>query len=306
MLRMLLPMAEDETARPRGAAHTRRKGFLAFCALVMALTALLAMAPFRATAGHRTDPAPADPAGGVAVERTPAASQRTERPGKGDATLARLVEAAQPISCGAGTQPIVALTFDDGPGPLTGQTLDLLEERGMTATFFVAGKLVDAPWIDHSLVRRAAQLGEVGDHSWDHVSMVGLSLDELDGQIAETRRVAADAAGEEVLLFRPPLGAHDERIRGYVGSIGMLTVMWSLESGDSQGDNAVRIYRAVRDGLSAGDIILLHENRGTTQRALPRILDLIERRGFRTVTVSELLALDPPTQRQLRQRTCAA
>jgi peptidoglycan/xylan/chitin deacetylase (PgdA/CDA1 family) len=109
-----------------------------------------------------------------------------------------------------------------------------------------------------------------------------------------------------VRLFRPPLGAHDARARDYVRSLDMLTVMWSLESGDSQGNNAVKIYRAVRDGLSAGDIVLLHENRGTTQEALPRILDLIERRGLRTVTVSELLTLDPPTARQLRQRTCPA
>jgi len=131
-----------------------------------------------------------------------------------------------------------------------------------------------------------------------------LSQDELDAQIAQTRRVAADAAGERVLLFRPPLGAHDERVHSYLRSIGMLNILWSLESGDSQGRNAMKIFRTVRHGLSAGDIILLHENRGTTQKALPQILDLIERRGLRTVTVSELLTVDPPTAEQLRQHSC--
>ena len=301
-------MAELHTARtPSAPSRARRKGFLAFCALLMALTAVLAMAPFSATASHRSDPAPVDRARTVATaDHGPALSRPNERPADGGATLARLVEAAQPVSCGAGTQPLVALTFDDGPGVFTGQTLDLLEERGMTATFFLAGKLIGVPWIDGTLVGREAELGEVGDHSWDHVSVVGLSDDELEVQIAETRRVAAEAAGGPVRLFRPPLGAHDARVRDYARSLGMLTVMWSLESGDSQGDNAVKIYRAVRERLSAGDIILLHENRGTTQRALPRILDLIERRGLRTVTVSELLTLDPPTARQLRQRTCPA
>jgi peptidoglycan/xylan/chitin deacetylase (PgdA/CDA1 family) len=307
MLARQLPMAEPETARPRG-ARTRPKGFLAFCAVVTALIGLFSMNPLVASAGRGNgsddDRGRARSGESLQLESVSTAGPATDR--SNDAALQRIVQSGQPVYCGAGTQPLVALTFDDGPGAFTGRTLDLLAERGMTATFFVAGKLVGVPWIDDSLVRRAADLGEIGDHSWDHISMVGLSQDELDAQIARTRQVAAKAAGERVLLFRPPLGAHDERVRDYLRSIGMLNVLWSLESGDSQGNNAVKIFRTVRRGLSAGDIVLLHENRGTTQKALPEILDLIERRGLRTVTVSELLTADPPTAGQLRQRSCPA
>jgi peptidoglycan/xylan/chitin deacetylase (PgdA/CDA1 family) len=310
-------MAEFDVARPRGAfPHGRRRGFLAFCAVLTALIGLFVLNPFAASAG-RAGPAPrAREADHTSRPRATAEAPAAEAPAatspvaattvSSGGTLQRLIDAGEPVYCGAGTQPLVALTFDDGPGVLTGQTLDLLRERGMTATFFVAGKLVGVPWIDDTLVARAARLGEIGDHSWDHISMVGLSQAELDDQIARTRRVAAEAAGERVVLFRPPLGQHDEQVRSYLRSIGMLTVMWSLESRDSQGDNAVKIFRTVRDGLSAGDIILLHENRGTTQKALPQILDLIEQRGLRTVTVSELLALDPPTPEQLRTHACPA
>lgn len=105
-------------------------------------------------------------------------------------------------------------------------------------------------------------------------------------------------------MFRPPLGLHDGRVDTYVGSHAMLEILWSIDSQDSLGASPDKIFRNVRNNLSAGDIILLHENRGTTQNALPRIIRLIQQRGFETVTVPQLLAQDPPTARQLRTRSC--
>jgi peptidoglycan/xylan/chitin deacetylase (PgdA/CDA1 family) len=84
----------------------------------------------------------------------------------------------------------------------------------------------------------------------------------------------------------------------------MLEILWTIDSEDSQGATADHVYRDVRKSLSAGDIVLLHDNRGTTESALPRILDLIEKRGLTPVTVPELLTQDPPTDRQVRQHTC--
>jgi peptidoglycan/xylan/chitin deacetylase (PgdA/CDA1 family) len=311
-------MAEVEIARPRGVTvRARPKGFMAFCALLLALIAVFVLNPFAAGADHRTGGSPAGDTRNHAGRSAPAGPRpdagsvegatavASTRPAGGTTALDRLIAAARPIRCGAGTRPLVALTFDDGPGVLTQQTLDLLRARGMTATFFLAGKLVGEPRFE-GLASKAARLGAIGDHTWDHVSVVGLSASELDAEIGRTRRAIAAETGERVVLFRPPLGQQDERVRGYVRSLGMLTVLWSLESGDSQGASAERIYRAVRGSLSPGDIVLLHENRGTTQRALPLILDLIEARGYRTVTVPELLELDPPTNEQLRLGTCPA
>jgi len=315
MLAPSFPMAELHMARPRGAA--RRRGFLAFCAALTALIATLLLHPFVAVA-DRAEPRRAG------IDRDAEAPDRPDVPeetsgatiasrstppapvgGIPDRTFARLLDAGQPIRCGAGTEPLVALTFDDGPGVLTRQTVRLLRERGVTATFFLVGKLLDESRFE-GLPALAADLGAVGDHTWDHVSMAGASTGELSEQIARTGRAIGEAAGERVTLFRPPLGARDRQLDAYVRSLGMLTILWSIESGDSQGASADRIFRTVRDSLSPGDIVLLHENRGTTQRALPRILDLIEARGYRAVTVPELLALDPPTQAQLRAGTCPA
>lgn len=317
MLARQFPMAELHSTRPRGvAARARRRGFVAFCAVLSALIATLLLHPFAAAADRPTPRRAA--AGRLGGPSRPAAAtdpiERTPDPDPGASrgidriprpTFDRLLAAGEPIRCGAGTEPLVALTFDDGPGVLTRETVELLRARGMTATFFLVGKLLDESRFE-GLPRLAARLGAVGDHTWDHVPMAGASHEAMDEQIARTRRAIAVATGEPVGLFRPPLGARDDRLDDYVGSLGMLTVLWSLESADSQGASADRIVREIRAGLSAGDIVLLHENRGTTQRALPRILDLVGARGLTTVTVPELLARDPPTDRQLRLGTCPA
>ena len=331
MLPPQFPMAEIDIVRPHGVfPHARRKGFLAFCAVLTALIAGLLTSPVGAAADrggamadlqerratavagttareHPRQPvdAPARSDQTASADPAPSAAVPGNAVGIPSSTFTRLLEVDGPIRCGAGTLPLVALTFDDGPGVLTRQTMRLLHEHGMTATFFLVGKLLGEPRFE-GLPELAARIGALGDHTWDHVSMVGRTQTELDAQIAVTRRAITRASGERVALFRPPLGQHDERVDASVRSLGMLTVLWSLESGDSQGASADRIFRTVRDSLSAGDIILLHENRGTTQRALPRILDLIEARGFTTVTVPELLAQDPPTSQQLRAGTCPA
>ena len=314
-------MAELHIARSPGVLPAaRRKGFVAFCAVVSALIAALLLRPFAAAADHRFV------AGDTGMNRRAELASRSDGAPSGDGrrteapdgpvapapisgiparTFTRLLGSDEPVYCGAGTEPFVALTFDDGPGLLTQQTLDLLRERGMTATFFLAGKLLGETRFDR-LPSAAARLGALGDHTWDHVPTVGLSRGELEEQIARTRRAIAAETGVHVALFRPPLGRHDGRGDAFVRSLGMLTVLWSVDSGDSQGASADRIFRTVRDSLSAGDIVLLHENRGSTQEALPRILDLIEMRGYTTVTVPELLAQDPPTNVQLRTGTCPA
>jgi peptidoglycan/xylan/chitin deacetylase (PgdA/CDA1 family) len=271
----------------------------------------LAMSPFHASGagtsprGGGQHPGKAKPAAEI-----PSPSPSTAIPGGtagggggAQTTLQRLIAAGEPIYCGAGTKPLVALTFDDGPGPDTLQTIATLRAAHMTATFFEVGKLLGENSFQ-GIPRSAARFGAVGDHTWSHVTMNGLSTSQLDAEIGRTRRALGRLTGTHVSMFRPPLGLHDGRVDTYVRSNGMLEILWSIDSQDSMGASADKIFRNVRDGLSAGDIILLHENRGTTQNALPRIIELIQQRGFQTVTVPELLAQDPPTAQQLRQHSC--
>ncbi|HZP29013.1 MAG TPA: polysaccharide deacetylase family protein [Acidimicrobiia bacterium] len=304
-------MADQLTFPTRGPARrpADRWAFVAFCAAMVALIcAIVLTSPFgprRATAAlggadggrtvHRTGGAAGEAAADVPPDAPP--------PDSTNPALRRIAALGEPVYCGAGTRPLVALTFDDGPGPYTQETIDLLRANGMTATFFTVGKLYADPRFQ-GLLREEARLGAVGDHTWDHVSVDGMTRSELDAEIEHTRQVASSDAGAPVFLFRPPLGQHDAGVDDYLRSHGMIDVLWSLDSEDSQGANAFQIYRNVRDHLSPGDIVLLHENRGTTQAALPRILDLVRARGFQTVTVPQLLTMDPPSNEQLRSHTC--
>ncbi|HEX9122705.1 MAG TPA: polysaccharide deacetylase family protein [Actinomycetota bacterium] len=309
-------MAENERVHTHGVfTHARRRwGFAVFCALMAAIISVLVLSPVRpkeaiAAKGGRATGGQEPPAQDGPRERPgPRAGLGTPdlpSPRRISAALHRIAELGEPVYCGGGTRPLVALTFDDGPGPYTQETLSVLRDHGMTATFFLVGKLLGEgrfAWLPHS----EAALGAVGDHTWDHVPVVGLSRSGLQDQIARTRQAVARDVDAAVSLFRPPLGQHDTAVDSYVRSLGMVEVLWSVDTQDSVGANADRIVRNVRRGLSPGDIVLLHENRGTTQLALPRILRIIRSRGYRTVTVPQLLARDPPSVHQLRTHTCPA
>ncbi len=316
-------MAQQYSFPSRGAGHdsSRRTGFAVFCTVLGALIVLLvgyAPAPW-----HRVSAAPLPPSSRLdrSVEVPPRSTAREDATGPttggpaqrdadratgagaANATIRDLVAQGEPVHCGAGTKPLVALTFDDGPGPYTQATLDLLRANGMTATFFTVGKLYEDPRF-RGLLREEARVGAVGDHTWDHVAVAGLSAEGLASEIGDTRTEAARLSGGPVFLFRPPLGRHDPAVDAYVQSHDMLDVLWDLDSGDSQGANAEQIYETVAAELAPGDIVLFHENRGTTQLALPRILELIREQGYRTVTVPQLLRLDPPSRAQLDAHTC--
>jgi len=223
----------------------------------------------------------------------------------GAGPLALLAAQGEPIYCGAGTKPLVALTFDDGPGILSPQALKTLRRTHTPATFFLVGKLfAEQAFVDIAKAEAAAGMA-FGDHTWDHIAMTKGNAHLYARQIARTRHIVAKTTGEPVRLFRPPYGSHDRRLDAYVRSQGMLEIMWSVDSLDSQGAKVKRIVQTVRKELSPGDIIILHDNRSTTENALPKILDIISARGLTPVSVPDLLTQDPPTDQQLRQHTCS-
>ncbi|MBI4259615.1 MAG: polysaccharide deacetylase family protein [Actinobacteria bacterium] len=225
-------------------------------------------------------------------------------PARARAAVDRLIGLGEPVRCGGGREPVVALTFDDGPGPLTARTLNVLRRHGARATFFLVARQIEAwpayDWIPRRQRRRHA----VGNHTFDHVALPGTTGKELARQIGGARDAIADASGGEVTLFRPPYGARDASVDTSVRDHGMLQILWSVDSMDSRGIPPEEIVANVAAGIRPGAIVLLHENRGTTLRALPEILDLIARRGYHAVTGPELLAIDPPTTAQLRAGTC--
>ena len=103
-----------------------------------------------------------------------------------------------------------------------------------------------------------------------------------------------------VRLFRPPYGAGTNTVSDWVNQHNMVQVLWTQDSRDSLGAPWTEILSRSEQYITPGSIILLHENRGQTDKAVNRLLPEIRRRGYKAVTLPELLALNPPSEAQLR------
>ena len=214
------------------------------------------------------------------------------------ANLRRLVAMGRPIYCGGRHGHAVAFTFDDGPGVYTHYALRKLTQAHERATFFVVGKSIRAwpRWL-----RRATRVAALGDHTMTHQDLLAMSSYQAYGEIARAKQMIQRDSGQRVELFRPPYGAQDRMIEQIVRRLGMLDIMWSVDSADSLGATYAGIIRNVEHGLHPGAIIEMHENRGQTIRALTALLPVLRRHHLRSVSVLDLLATDPPSAAQVRR-----
>ena len=213
--------------------------------------------------------------------------------------LQKIVDLGKPVYCGGGNLPMVALTFDDGPGPYTQYTVDTLKTAGAKATFFLVGKLFNSS-TNQKESKVEAKFGDVGDHSWNHFGLAGKSVATLDAEIVRPRKIIEKYSGEDVVYFRPPWGSRDSALDAFVASQGMIEMMWTFDTHDSEGAKTDEIVSSIDKQAQPGSIILLHENRGTTRSALPAILQVLAAKGLQPVTLTTLLTQDPPTTKQLK------
>lgn len=193
-----------------------------------------------------------------------------------------------------GDDKAIALTFDDGPDPsVTPRIVDLLKQYGAKATFFEIGsKVKQHPEIAR---RQAAEGHELANHTYTHRHLApSRSMEAIRAEMAETQRTIQAASGQKPRLFRPPGGAFDDDVLEAAKREHLLTVMWSWhqDTKDWTRPGASRIARKVLRNARGGDIVLMHDYvSGSTQtlEALKTILPELRERGFRFVTVSELL-----------------
>lgn len=185
---------------------------------------------------------------------------------------------------------VVALTFDDGPGPHTESVLDALDVAGAKATFFVLGSLV--PGREATLRRMVSAGHEVANHSFDHRIRPGRPLDARR-QLAATNALVHGATGVAPRLFRPPAGTVPGVLVRLARQAGMTTVRWDVDPRDWERPAPDMLQRRVLDGARDGSIVVLHDGGGprdATVAALPGIVTSLRERGYRLVPASELLA----------------
>jgi peptidoglycan/xylan/chitin deacetylase (PgdA/CDA1 family) len=214
------------------------------------------------------------------------------------AAVRRLASYGLPLYCGGRQRRMVALTFDDGPGVYTHYAIKKLSEAHVQATFFLVGKEILA-W--PGLAQRETPVAAFGDHTMTHPFLPALPYAEVVEQIAADQRLIERTVDEPVLVFRPPYEGHTAAIDAEVKRLGMVEVLWDVDSADSLGANYPGIEHNVIAGLYPGSIIEMHENRGQTIRALDVIFAALRKRHLEAVTVPQLIAEDPPSLAQLRK-----
>ncbi len=181
----------------------------------------------------------------------------------------------------------VALTFDDYPrANTTGRLLDGLRERGASATFFLIGRQIAG---NEDLVRRMKDEGhQIGNHTWDHVTLYGKSAAMVEGEICKTNEAIRDILGDGTYWVRPPYGLLNENQRCCFSTP---LAHWSVDPKDWKLKNAQKVTAAVLEKIQPGDIVLLHDFYATSVDAALQIVDTLEAEGYEFVTVEELLAL---------------
>jgi peptidoglycan-N-acetylglucosamine deacetylase len=184
-------------------------------------------------------------------------------------------------------EPLIALTFDDGPSEWTEPILDLLAAHEAKATFFVVGSSIAGR--EAMLERARAEGHELGSHTFRHAHPAALDDDELREEI----RRGATAVGHPARLVRPPYGEDPDRFDRLAGELGLgPTVLWSVDPSDWEATDGAVIVERVLAEVAPGAIVDLHDGRRpqrATVAAVAVLLPTLAERGFRLVTVSELL-----------------
>ena len=182
-------------------------------------------------------------------------------------------------------RPLIALTFDDGPGQYTDKLLDCLEENNAHATFFMLGQNVQSY---QSEVKRMLDIGcEIGNHSWDHKNMFELSLDDVAKQFNDADQALIDACGQASTVVRAPYGNCDDDI---ISTVGKPFIMWSIDSLDWSYMDADLDYNGIMNdsGLQDGAVILMHDIHEPSVEAAIRLIPDLIAQGYKLVTISEM------------------
>lgn len=179
----------------------------------------------------------------------------------------------------------IAITFDDGPHPVyTEKLLDGLKKRNIKATFFVLGaKAEKYP----KIIERMQKEGHIiGNHTYSHIQLRSNNREKFREELLLTNRVIREITGREAQYVRPPYGTWDKKLEE---ELNMFPVLWSVDPNDWCTGNADRVTKSIVNKAKENSIILLHDcYQSSVDAALASIDSLVEK-GFRFVTVEEIL-----------------
>lgn len=180
-------------------------------------------------------------------------------------------------------RPMIALTFDDGPGRRTGELLDVLERYGARATFFMLGSNLEG---QEAVVQRMKNIGcELGNHSYNHAYLKGMDVSGIEYQIRTTDDLLRQICGEGSSLVRPPYGAWDSTVSGCAG---VPMILWDIDTLDWQTRDVKTTIDSVMSEAGDGRIVLMHDIYDQSVDAAIQLIPQLIEKGYQLVTVSEM------------------
>lgn len=199
----------------------------------------------------------------------------------GDATT------MSPIDCTL--QPCLALTFDDGPNPITTpQILDILEREQVHASFFVVGSRI--PGNEALLRRMAADGDEIGNHSWSHPDFTTLNSSQIIQQINQTQQAVTAAGVPAPILFRPPYGKVNKLV---IDNVPLAIMFWNEDPRDWAANSPNEVQNALLAAARPGGVVDMHDIYHVTVNALDPTIQSLKQRHYQMITVTQLLNIQP-------------
>jgi len=195
----------------------------------------------------------------------------------------------------------IALTFDDGPGPDTPRILAILRRYRAPATFFVMGRSISTGGGGRTLEALGGETYPIGDHTLSHPPLASLGETAQRNEILGLARLLRDRGKPTPTLLRPPFGSFNAATRRIAHRAGMLMVLWTADTKDYERPGRQRIIYTAVSAAQPGAIVLMHDgpaNRSETVAALPRIIVRLRQRGYKLVTIPQMLTENPPPRGQ--------
>lgn len=180
-------------------------------------------------------------------------------------------------------KPMVALTFDDGPGPYTNRLLDALKKYNAKATFFLVGRSIPNY---SSVVKRAYRLGcEIGSHTYSHPMLSSLSDGGIQSEMNKTNSLIKSLTGQSATVMRPPYGDCNNRV---LANLTVPAIMWSIDTRDWEHRNPSQTISITMSQVQDGSIILMHDIHEPSVQAAEKLIPMLQEKGYQLVTVTEL------------------
>jgi peptidoglycan-N-acetylglucosamine deacetylase len=195
---------------------------------------------------------------------------------------------------------VIALTFDDGPWPITTDSiLATLKQEKIKATFFMIGQpLKEFPDIGRRVLADGHAIANHTWHHWYHKMSPVVAQKEIE----DTEKIIKEVLKIETAYFRPPGGVLTNGLVSYAHSKKQSVLMWSVDSNDSHPHrpSPAAMIKTVLAQATPGGIVLMHDGGGkheNTAKALPEMITKLRAQGYKFVTIPELLELAsvPPT-----------